>query len=72
MEPSDRQSGRLRRIEAALQKLPRLERQIFLAARLDDMSVPEIARCTGLSERQVNRCLVRAFGFLTRELEDLS
>lgn len=45
----------LARLERAVRRMPRLQREIFLAIRLDDMSYPEIAERTGLSEREVER-----------------
>jgi RNA polymerase sigma-70 factor (ECF subfamily) len=65
MEPSDRDSEHLRRIEAALLELPDMDRQILLAARLDRMSVREIARETGLSRKQVEIRLGRAILLVT-------
>jgi RNA polymerase sigma-70 factor (ECF subfamily) len=59
---------RLRRLEEAVLQVPRLNRQIFLAARVDDMSVAEIARRTGLSQRQVVKRLVRAIQVIGRHL----
>lgn len=44
---------RLARIEAALARLPELDRQIFLARCVFHMDSKEIARQTGLSQRQV-------------------
>ena len=62
---------RLRRIEAALLELSNLDRQIFLAMRLDNMSVEEIARRTGLSQRQVVKRLGRAIRHLGKRLNEL-
>lgn len=62
---------RLRRIEAALLELTSLDRQIFLAMRLDSMSVEEIARRTGLSQRQVVKRLGRAIRHLGKRLDEL-
>jgi len=45
----------LRRLEDAVASMPRKQREIFLAHRLDDMSYAEIARRTGLSVKQVER-----------------
>ncbi|WP_232496208.1 RNA polymerase sigma factor [Novosphingobium kaempferiae] len=59
---------RLRRLEEAVLQVPRLNRQIFLAARVDDMSVAEIARRTGLSQRQVIKRLGRAIKVIGRHL----
>lgn len=54
------------RIEAALRRMPRVRREIFLAVRLDGMSSAEIARRTGLGEKQVRRQFARAIGEVTR------
>lgn len=59
---------RLRRLEEAVMQVPRLSRQIFLAARVDDMSMEEIARQTGLSRRQVSRRFVKALQIIGRHL----
>lgn len=56
----DPDSLTLKRIERAVRKLPRLQREIFLAARLDDMSYVEIAERTGLAVRDVERHLAKA------------
>jgi RNA polymerase sigma factor (sigma-70 family) len=60
----------LRRLEAALLKLPQIEREIFLAVRLDHMDYREIARRTGLSVRQVEKKVGRAIRLLTRYLDE--
>ena len=43
----------LSRLERAVRRMPRLQREIFLAIRLDDLSYPEIAERTGVSAREV-------------------
>ena len=43
----------IERLEAGLQRMPKLRREIFLAIRLDDLSYAEIAERTGLSVSQV-------------------
>jgi RNA polymerase sigma-70 factor (ECF subfamily) len=48
------QAGERRRQHAALPA------RVFLAHRLDGMSYPEIARCTGLSVKQVERQMAKA------------
>ncbi|MGV3458145.1 sigma-70 region 4 domain-containing protein [Sphingomonas sp.] len=57
-----------KRIERAVRKLPRLQREIFLAARLDDMSYVEIAERTGLSVGQVEREIARALVSIARRI----
>lgn len=51
---------KLRRLEEAARKMPKLQRETFMAHRLDDMSYEEIARRTGVTVRQVERHLARA------------
>ncbi|MFS0771182.1 RNA polymerase sigma factor [Sphingomonas sp. 1P08PE] len=59
---------RLRRIEAAVQGLKPLTKQIFLARRLDGYSYAEIAARTGLSERGVEKQMRIALRHLGRHL----
>lgn len=61
---------RLARVEAALARLPAMERQIFLAMRLDGMDIREIARRTGLSKRQVQKRIGAAIKALGRSLAE--
>ncbi len=58
----------LRRIERAVRKLPRLQREIFLAARLDDMTYAEIAERTELAVRDVEQHLAKALASIDRRL----
>jgi len=57
-----------RRLEQALAGLPRLQREIFLAHRLDGLSYDQIALRTGLSVRRVERPLARALCVIDRQL----
>lgn len=59
----------LKRLERAVGKLPRLQREIFLAARLDDMDYVEIAERTGLSVREVEREIARALLSIVRRMD---
>lgn len=59
---------RLVRLEAAVRALPVLEREVFLAVRLDGLTYAEIARRTGLSPRAVERRFAEALTRLVREL----
>ncbi len=43
----------IKRLEAALQRMPKLRREIFFAVRVDELSYAEIAERTGLSVQQV-------------------
>jgi RNA polymerase sigma-70 factor (ECF subfamily) len=60
----------LARLEAALQKLPRRRREIFLAVRKGDSSYAEIAERTGLSAKRVEREFARAMLQLHRASYD--
>jgi RNA polymerase sigma factor (sigma-70 family) len=59
----------LRRMEEAMRNIPKLQREIFLAHRLDGMSYGEIARRTGLTVRQVERHMARALYKLAKQIE---
>ena len=56
----------IRRMEAALDRMPKATRDIFLANRLRGMSYQEIAERTGLSVRQVERHMARAIAMIDR------
>ncbi|WP_448663831.1 sigma factor-like helix-turn-helix DNA-binding protein [Sphingomonas sp. CJ20] len=64
----DPDSVTLRRIGRAVRKLPRLQREIFLAARLDDMSYAEIAERTGLPVSEVELHLAKALASISRRM----
>ena len=49
--------------------IPKLQREIFMAHRLDDMSYDEIGQRTGLSVRQVERHIARAIYKLSKQLD---
>ena len=59
----------LRRMEEAMLNMPKLQRQIFLAHRLDDMSNDEIARRTGLTVRQVERHMAKAIYKFVKQMD---
>ena len=59
---------RLSRLEAALRAMPRIQREIFLAIRLDDMSYDEIARRTGLTVKQVERHFARSLYKFSKQM----
>jgi len=59
----------LRRMEDAMRAMPKMQREIFMAHRLDDMSYDEIARRTGLSVRQVERHVAKAIYKLVKQLD---
>lgn len=60
----------LRRVEAAIQRLPQRTREIFVAHRVEGLSYLEIAERTGLSvkgvEKQMSKALVRIDRILAR------
>jgi RNA polymerase sigma-70 factor (ECF subfamily) len=59
----------LRRIEGAMLNIPKLQREIFMAHRLDDMSYGEIAERTGLTVRRVERHMAKAIYKLSKQLD---
>lgn len=59
----------LRRLEEAVAAMPRKQREIFLAHRLDEMSYAEISRRTGLSVKQVERQMARAIYKLCKQMD---
>lgn len=60
----------LKQIERALRKMPRLQREIFLAARLDDMSNAEIAERTGRTIADVERAFAKALASVDRSTSE--
>lgn len=59
---------RLSRLEAALIAMPRIQREIFLAVRLDGLPYEEIARRTGLTVKRVERHFARSLYKLSKQL----
>lgn len=59
----------IEKLEAGLQRMPKLRREIFLAIRLDDLSYAEIAERTGLSVKQVERHFARSLVALLEAFE---
>jgi len=59
-----------RRLEEAVAAMPRKQREIFLAHRLDGISYHEIAHRTGLTVRQVERQMARAIYKLCKQMDD--
>ena len=59
----------LRRIEEAILNIPKLQREIFMAHRLDDMPYQEIARRTGLTVGQIERHMARALYKLAKQMD---
>ena len=58
-----------RRLEEAVAAMPRKQREIFLAHRLDELSYAEISDRTGLSIRQVERQMARAIFKLCKQMD---
>lgn len=58
------------RMQAALLRLPRFTREVFLAHRIDDLSYTEIAARTGVSVRRVEYEIARAIFGLDRALTE--
>ena len=67
--PSNVDADFKRRLEAALASMPRRQREIFLAHRVDDMSYTEIARLRGIAVREVERQMARAMYKLVKQME---
>lgn len=59
---------RLGKLEAALLAMPSIQREIFLAVRLDGMPYDEIASRTGLTVKQVERHFARSIYKLTKQM----
>lgn len=58
----------LRRLEEAVANLPRLQREIFLAHRLDGLLYADIAARTGLSVKRVKRLMADAICNIDRQM----
>ncbi|MBW8910414.1 MAG: sigma-70 family RNA polymerase sigma factor [Sphingomonas sp.] len=60
----------LARLDHAMRRVPRQQREIFLAIRLDDLGYAEIAERTGLPIAQVEHLFAKALINLSRNLDD--
>ena len=58
-----------RRYEKAFAAMPRKQREVFLAHRLDNMSYLKIAERTGLTVRQVERHIAKALYKLCKQMD---
>lgn len=58
-----------RKYREAVSALPRKQRQVFLAHRLEDMPYDEIAQHTGMTVRQVERHMAKAMYKLVKQME---
>ncbi len=59
----------LARLEDAMRRAPRRQREVFLAVRLDNLRYAEIAERTGLTITQVERLFADALANLIRNLD---
>jgi len=59
----------LARIEDAMRRVPRRQREIFLAIRLDNLGYAEIAERIGLTVAEVERLFADALANFTRNLD---
>jgi RNA polymerase sigma-70 factor (ECF subfamily) len=59
-DPDDPDEEIIRRLEAAVERMPRIRREIFLARRLDGLSYEEIASRTGVPLKRVERHMAKA------------
>ncbi|MFN3727558.1 MAG: sigma factor-like helix-turn-helix DNA-binding protein [Allosphingosinicella sp.] len=59
----------LRHLEEALLNMPRIQREIFLAIRLDHMSYEEVGRRTGLTVKRVERHFARSLYKLMKQMD---
>ena len=64
VEPPDPEL--MARVERAMEAMPLMTREMFLAHRIDDYSYEQIAEITGLSVRRVQRHMVKAMLQLAR------
>jgi RNA polymerase sigma-70 factor (ECF subfamily) len=57
------------RLEEALAAMPRTQREVFLAHRVDELSYTEIAQLRGITVRKVERQFARALYKLVKQME---
>lgn len=58
------------KLERALASLRRWDREVFLASRVDQLTYAEIAERYGMSERAVQRRVIRAYHEVVRYVAD--
>lgn len=68
MSRADRQ--RLRRAERAVRRMSDLERAVFLAIRVDELSYPEIAAKFGMSVAEVEQHFAGSLAVLMNALDE--
>jgi RNA polymerase sigma-70 factor (ECF subfamily) len=59
----------LKRIEQAIRKLPRRQREVFAAVRFDDLSYVDIAEQTGLTVSEVEQLFAAALFNISRQVD---
>jgi RNA polymerase sigma factor (sigma-70 family) len=59
----------LRRLQQAVQNLPKLQRDVLLAHRVHEFSYEEIGRRTGLSVGRVERHMAKAIYKIARQMD---
>jgi len=59
----------LKRIERAIRKLPRRQREVFCAVRFNDLSYVEIAERTGLTGHEVEQLFAEALFNISRHAD---
>jgi RNA polymerase sigma-70 factor (ECF subfamily) len=65
----DSDAALLRALEEAVAAMPRVQREIFLAHRVEGLPYEDIARRAGLSVREVERQMERAIAKLAKQME---
>jgi RNA polymerase sigma-70 factor (ECF subfamily) len=64
------EAGQIRRVLAAMERLPQKERQVLLLSAVDELTTVEIGAVLGRSESSVRSLLFRARTHLRQRLED--
>jgi DNA-directed RNA polymerase specialized sigma24 family protein len=67
--PDTPDPDRRRRLDESVRKLPRLQREIYLAHSRDGLSYEEISGRTGLTVRQLERHIAKAMYKLMKQME---
>ncbi len=68
-ETTEIEPDEIARMEDAVRRLPRLQREIFLSVRLDDLSYADIGERTGLTVGQIERQFARSMYNLMQNLD---
>jgi RNA polymerase sigma-70 factor (ECF subfamily) len=64
------EAGRMARVLAAMEKLPKQERETLLLSAVDELSAAEIGAILGRSESSVRSLLFRARAHLRQRLQE--